>query len=128
MHRLSYMLFLLPLWAVARAQTEDVPIGEQCGGDGWTGSTTCLGAAWCRPVTTDYWVCEPVPTPDPSYSSVSTTSVTSVSCKNYARDEYYKRWTCAPAPSTTSTTYYAEVTPTVTQVTPTITTTTSATA
>ncbi|KAG8765441.1 hypothetical protein FRC12_007486 [Ceratobasidium sp. 428] len=51
----------------------------------------------------------------PTYHSSSTTSYTSVSCKNVVRDEQHKRWTCAPNPSTTSTTFeYTTPTPVTT--------------
>ncbi|KDN33060.1 hypothetical protein RSAG8_13852, partial [Rhizoctonia solani AG-8 WAC10335] len=28
----------------------DIPIGEQCGGAGWSSSTTCFTGGYCRPI------------------------------------------------------------------------------
>ncbi|KAG8721043.1 hypothetical protein FRC08_016163 [Ceratobasidium sp. 394] len=132
MHFLNQALSLLSLLALVYAQDKGyVPVGGQCGGKGWTGPTLCQVGTYCRPIRKDYWVCVPIPpTPDPPASTLSTitpshpvtttsgsatptyyssssstTTFTSVSCKNVVRDEQHKRWTCAPNPSTTSTTF-----------------------
>ncbi|KAH7338867.1 hypothetical protein B0J17DRAFT_658809 [Rhizoctonia solani] len=109
------MLFAQSAFTYAQIDT-NVPIGEQCGGVGWTGSASCVSGGYCRPINEACSTCEPVPpTPDPTYtppapettawtySSSTATWPSSVSCKYYVQDEH-KRWTCAPNPSTTSTT------------------------
>ncbi|CAE6478835.1 unnamed protein product [Rhizoctonia solani] len=47
------------------------------------------------------WTCAPSSSTI-STTATSTTTITSVSCKNYARDANERRWTCAPSPSATS--------------------------
>ncbi|CAE6473110.1 unnamed protein product [Rhizoctonia solani] len=109
------ILFVQSMFTYGQLDT-DTPIGEQCGGIGWIGSTSCVTGGYCRPINEAYSVCEPVPpTPDPTYtpsatetttwtySSSTATWTSSVSCRYYVRDER-KRWTCAPNPSTISTT------------------------
>ncbi|KAJ1302680.1 hypothetical protein OPQ81_002996 [Rhizoctonia solani] len=122
-----YIAVLFPQVAFTYPHLEtDAPIGSQCGGAGWSGSTTCVIGGYCRPINETYSVCEPVPpTPDPTYtppvtettswshSSVRPTWPSSVSCKYYVRDEH-KRWTCAPNPSTTSTTNIVSTSSTIT--------------
>ncbi|EWZ30886.1 endoglucanase type F [Fusarium oxysporum f. sp. radicis-lycopersici 26381] len=54
MHTFSVLLALAPVSALAQA-----PIWGQCGGNGWTGATTCASGLKCEKINDWYYQCVP---------------------------------------------------------------------
>jgi endo-1,4-beta-xylanase len=62
MHSVSLILALLPAVAVAQS-----PLWGQCGGQGWTGPTTCVSGAVC--VASNQWYSQCIPGTNPPATS-----------------------------------------------------------